>query len=60
MCTVQGVVCVVSHTEYLLVFHSFVHSSFGQPSSVVEVASCDSLQETVRDTMVYKFCTDIH
>ena len=60
MYTVQGIVGVWCHTQYLLVFHSLVHSSLGQPSSVVEVASCDSLQETVRDVMVYKFYTDVH
>ena len=61
MYTVQGVVgCVVPPTGYLLVFHCLVHSSLGQASSMVEVARCDSLQETVRNTMVYKFYTDVH
>ena len=59
-CTVQEICgCGVTHTGYLLVFHSLVHASLGQPGSVVEVASCDSLQEPVRDGKVYKFRTDI-
>ena len=38
---------LVPQMPHLLVLHCLVHSSLGQPSSVIEVACSDSLREII-------------